>query len=191
MKQKIEDAPKLHCLEAIGPWSFITRCVYEKPDHSRTVWQSRHHRKGLLLRAAVEAEGFVGKLSPCLWMPRRLNWWIGTVFAAGSLLFALASVLSLVPALARAWSLDATAVNAIFFTGSIPFTIAAYLQLFQAANAGEFPSDETRSSRHPVIFGWRPRDIGFLVGSLLMLPEAISQGGNQPPPAQRVVADLS
>jgi hypothetical protein len=99
-------------------------------------------------------------------MPRQLNWWIGTVFAVGSLLFALASVLSLAPALARAWSLDATAINAIFFAGSIPFTIAAYLQLFQAANAGEFPGDDTRSSRRPVLFGWRPHDIGWLSSAL-------------------------
>jgi hypothetical protein len=160
--QKIEEAPKLHCLEATGPWPFITRRVYEKPDHSRTVWHSRHHRKGLLLRPAEGAEGFAAKLSSCLWMPRRLNWWIGTVFAVGSLLFALASVLSLVPALARAWSLDATAINAIFFTGSIPFTIAAYLQLFQAANAGEFPREDMQSSRRPVILGWQPHDIGWL-----------------------------
>jgi hypothetical protein len=63
-------------------------------------------------------------------MPRRLNWWIGVVFALGSTLFALGGVLSLAPDLARTWSLDSVTINAIFFAGSIPFTSAAYLQLF-------------------------------------------------------------
>jgi hypothetical protein len=125
------------------------------------VLHSRHHRKGLLLRGAREAEEVAVKLSS-LWMPGQLNWWIGVIFALGSLLFALASVLSLAPALAQAWSLDLTGINAIFFAGSIPFTIAAYLQLLQAANAGEFSRDGTRSPRRPMLFGWQPHNIGWL-----------------------------
>jgi hypothetical protein len=161
MNQKNEELSELQCSEANGPWPFTTRRVYQKPDHSHMVWDSRHHRKSLLVRASDEAEKVATKLY-CLWMPRRLNWWIGVVFALGSLLFALASVLSLAPALARAWSLDSTGINAVFFAGSISFTIAAYLQLLQAANAGDFPRDGTRSLRRPVLFGWRPRDIGWL-----------------------------
>jgi phage shock protein PspC (stress-responsive transcriptional regulator) len=99
-------------------------------------------------------------------MPQQLNWWIGTIFALGSLLFALASVLSLVPAQAQVWSLDSTGINAIFFAGSIPFTIAAYLQLYQAANAGEYAADDRPSSRRSVLFGWRPRNIGWLSSAL-------------------------
>lgn len=99
-------------------------------------------------------------------MPRQLNWWIGNIFALGSLLFAVASVLSLSPALAQTWSLDTAQINAIFFAGSIPFTIAAYLQLFQAANAGEFLSDDSRAAQRPKLFGWRPRDIGWLSSAL-------------------------
>ena len=37
----------------------------------------------------------------------------------------------------KIWSLDAAQINAIFFAGSIPFTTAGYLQLYQAANADE------------------------------------------------------
>jgi hypothetical protein len=145
-----------------GPWPFVTRRVFRSGDGSEQVWSSRHHRKGLLVRADADAEGLASKLLRCLWMPRQLNWWIGAVFAVGSLLFALASVLSLAPALARAWSLDSTAINAIFFAGSIPFTIAAYLQLFQAANAGEFLANHLRSGQRLHVFGWRPGDIGWL-----------------------------
>ena len=102
----------------------------------------------------------------CLWMPWQLNWWIGNIFAIGSVLFAAASVLSLAPALAQAWALNTVRINAIFFAGSIPFTIAAYLQLFQAANAGEFLPDDAKSRQRPKLFGWQPHDAGWLSSSL-------------------------
>ena len=85
----------------------------------------------------------------------------------------LGSLFSLAPQLAGTPFLDSASVNAVFFAGSIPFTIAAYLQLFQAANAGEF-SPHGHPARQPVVlFGWRPRDAGWLscamqfVGTLL------------------------
>jgi hypothetical protein len=109
------------------------------------------------------------ELRRCLWMPQEMNWWIGIVFYAGSVLFLLGSVFSLVPDLARMQSIDSASISRIFFVGSIPFTTAAYLQLFQAANAGGFmPRQE-----HVRWFGWRPRDIGWLscalqfIGTLL------------------------
>jgi predicted membrane protein len=148
--------------DASGPWPFVTRRIHCKTDGSTAVWSSRHHRKGLVSPEAAKAVAITETLLRCLWMPRKLNWWIGIIFAIGSLLFAVASVLSLAPALAHAWSLDATGINAIFFAGSIPFTIAAYLQLFQAANAGEFPRDESRAPRRRVLFGWRPEHAGWL-----------------------------
>jgi hypothetical protein len=148
-------------IEQRGPWPFVTHRVFRVDDIGQ-LWSSRHHRKGLLGRAAAERERIAAMLWRCLWMPQRLNWWIGTIFALGSLLFAVASVLSLAPAQAQAWSLDATQVNAIFFMGSIPFTIAAYLQLFQAANAGEFWPGGTPSPSRFTLFGWRPHDIGWL-----------------------------
>jgi hypothetical protein len=98
-----------------------------------------------------------------------MNWWIGVVFAAGSLLFLVGSVLSLAPELARTWSLDGTAINMIFFAGSIPFTTAAYLQLFQAANAGAFSPQGRPAPRQVVLFGWRPREIGWLSCALQFL----------------------
>ena len=89
-----------------GPWPFVTRRLYRGADDTQQIWSSRHHRKGLRLRDATAGRALASKLLRCLWMPQQLNWWIGTVFALGSLLFALASVLSLAPALAQAWSLD-------------------------------------------------------------------------------------
>jgi hypothetical protein len=101
-------------------------------------------------------------------MPGQLNWWIGTVFALGSFLFGLGSLLGLLPALANACGLDASTINAIYFSGSIPFTIAAYLQLFQAANAGTI-SPETGARVPParrIFFGWQPGSIGWLSSAL-------------------------
>ncbi len=105
-----------------------------------------------------------------LWAPGQLNWWIGTVFALGAALFMAGCVLVLSPGLAPGWSANA---NAVFFAGSIPFTSAAYLQLFQAANAGEFKLHGATDKRRLCFFGWRPREIGWLgcalqfVGTLL------------------------
>jgi hypothetical protein len=158
-----QELAALDCIEAIGPWPFTTRRTYRMPDGSLTVWRSRHHRKGL---SAPETRMAPESLLRCLWMSWLLNWWIGVIFAIGSLLFAVASVLSLWPHLAAAWSLNSMGINALFFAGSIPFTAAAYLQLFQTANAGE-PLRDNASPRHkPKLLGWRPRDIGWLSTAL-------------------------
>ncbi len=147
------------CVEdETGPWPFVTRRVYRTTDGSRHIWDSRSHRKGLLIRVTAKAEGIASQLLRGLWMPAQLNWWIGTIFALGSLLFVVASVLSLSPSLAAAWSLDSAQINAIYFAGSIPFTTAAYLQLFQAANAG----DRAEGAGRLRLIGWQPQDIGWL-----------------------------
>ena len=88
-----------------------------------------------------------------------LNWWIGVLFALGASLFALGGILVLFPTLAQRWGLDETAVNAVFFAGSIPFTTAAYLQLFQAANS---PASAGAVQAASTWFGWRPTDLDWL-----------------------------
>ncbi len=143
-------------VESTGPWPFISRHVLVRSDGKRIVLRSRHHRKGLHAAAKID------RLLHCLWMPGELNWWIGSVFALGALLFMLGSALVLAPALASAWALDTNAVNMIFFAGSIPFTTAAYLQLFQAANAGEFSAQVKPTPGRRIIFGWQPHQIGWL-----------------------------
>jgi hypothetical protein len=40
------------------------------------------------------------------------------------------------------------------------------LQLYQAANAGEFSSDESPAPRRRALVGWRPGDIGWLSSAL-------------------------
>src|SRR3984957_19935560 len=89
-----------------GP--FVTREVFRRPDGTRLLWDSRWHRK------------HAGRLSggSTLWAPRALAWWMGVLFAIGSICFAFGS-----------FHLYATAVGATpdiisFFVGSIFFTVA-------------------------------------------------------------------
>jgi hypothetical protein len=146
VKSRNERTPETVGAQAIGPWPFVTRRVHRRADGYLAVWSSRHHRKKLVLPEAVKAVTIAETILHSLWMPRKLNWWIGTIFAVGSLLFALASVLALAPSLAASWSINSSGINATFFAGSIPFTVAAYLQLFQAANAGHFLEDHSGSN---------------------------------------------
>ena len=149
------------CVEETGPWPFVTRRVFELSDRSRSVWTSREHRKGL---PHVEGDDTVATRADwhCLWMPRSLNWWIGTIFAIGALLFSAGSALSLAPAAAADIGIRLSQINAIYFAGSIPFTIAAYLQLFQAANAGEFRPSGPNVAGRVRLFGWQPKEAGWL-----------------------------
>jgi hypothetical protein len=101
-------------------------------------------------------------LPRALWLPTRLNWWIGAIFAVGAALFALGAVLSLAPELAARWSLQAEQINRVFFAGSIPFTTAAWLQLMQSANAGSFAAAEQEPAARFRFFGWYPADAGWL-----------------------------
>ena len=161
------DLPDQNQTHKKGPWSFVTRRTYRSADGAEHVWTSRRHRKGPRLRDRVNREEFMAKLRTSAWLPKELNWWIAILFAIGALLFLLATVLCLVPELARAWSLEIGRINLIYFLGSIPFTIAAYLQLFQASNAGDFAAiNGTKLPLKTVVFGWKPGDIGWLGCSL-------------------------
>lgn len=156
-------------VESTGPWPFTTKRTYRMPDSSRIVWRSRHHRKRLHLWAAGKPEAVGTRLLHALWMPGELNWWIAIVFVLGASLFMLGCLFILAPALAEVFSLGANAINAVFFAGSIPFTTAAYLQLYQAANAGDFVPLGQSDPKPIVLFGWFPHRIGWLSCALQFL----------------------
>jgi len=156
-------------IEEKGPWPFITRRTYQFPDGAIKTWSSRHHRKGLPIRDGQEKTFDRSLFALCLWLPGRLNWWIGTIFALGSALFVLGSILSLWTGLDKALSLSPTGVNALFFCGSIPFSTAAYLQLYQAAQAElEGVAKGSRSFWCQRV-GWYPQSIGWLSAALQFL----------------------
>jgi hypothetical protein len=143
-------------VESTGPWPFVTRKVALRANGLREVLSARHHRKGLAREVGIVER----RVLASLWQPGQLNWWIGTLFALGAALFAIGSALYLSPELAHNWSVDAAGIGAAYFAGSIPFTTAAYLQLYQAANAPAWESAQ-QPAAGKTWFGWRPKNIGW------------------------------
>lgn len=142
-------------LHVEGPWPFVTR-RHTTVGGRGVVWQSRPHRKGLDL----EHRAGHAAIRP-FWHWAGYSWSIGALFAVGSFLFGLASVLSLVPAATT--GVSAFAVNVIYFLGSIPFTMAAFLQLVQSANASDIPGEQAAEREGRVVLvGWHPRNAGWL-----------------------------
>jgi hypothetical protein len=139
-----------------GPGPFVTLRRYEHLGR-QIVWRARQHRKGLE-RAARALE----TAAVPFWQTRIYNWHIGLFFAVGASLFMLGSMLTFVPG--DVVALPGWLINGVFFLGSIPFTIAGYLQHFQAANAGEFSVDPAAATAPRTIrlIGWRPLNEGWL-----------------------------
>ncbi|MCX5495725.1 hypothetical protein OSH11_13505 [Kaistia dalseonensis] len=138
-----------------GPWPFITRRSYRLAGRP-IVWLARAHRKGLGVQAhALESA------KPPFWQSARYNWSVGAIFAVGSFLFMLGSLMSLMPS--GPWQPSALMTNSVFFLGSIPFTTAGYLQHFQAANAGDFTIEpHPLQPRRVSLIGWDPSSPGWL-----------------------------
>lgn len=146
-------------MKIAGPWPFVTFRSYSLAGR-HYVWHSRQHRKGLLR----EARGLEHAPVP-FWQTRAYNWNTGAFFAVGSFLFMLGSLLSLLPGGAASPPIET--INVIFFLGSIPFTIAGYLQHFQAANSLPFrpnPTTAVAATLPPRIslIGWRPGSVDWL-----------------------------
>ncbi len=118
------------------------------------VWRARQHRKGL----GAAAQGTGAPELP-VWRRPAYNWIIGACFAVGSLLFMLGSLLSLVPG---AIAPPALVTNSIFFLGSIPFTVAGFLQNFQAANAPAVGRRRKPVGEPIALIGWKPKNLGWL-----------------------------
>lgn len=142
-----------------GAWPFVTHLRYFQ-NGRHVVWQARQVRRGLRRRLAALEAG-----PRPFWRTEAYNWWMGLTFALGSFLFMLGSALSLAPS---SWlNLPQAGINVVFFAGSIPFTVAAYLQLFQAANAPEIPTlgadpAGIAASLPVAAIGWRPGSPGWL-----------------------------
>ena len=150
--------------EGAGP--FISRIVHRLPDGSLHTWLSRPHRK---------CGGVRRRMAAMAWNPTELGWWISVLFMIGSSCFALASLAGIAPHLLGALFQQASVLNAVFFSGSIFFTSAAYLQLLEAANADRRKAQANgQTPAHPFCWlGWQPKQIGWLaafiqfIGTLL------------------------
>lgn len=133
---------------AQGAGPFVTLRTYLHQG-AQVRWRARQHRKGLLRHP--DQSGVP------VWQRPAYNWWTGLAFSIGSMLFMLGAALSLIPN-----SLSATQIGIIFFSGSIPFTTAGFLQNFQAANAADFSPDAPHSPERTHLLGWRPDNLGWL-----------------------------
>ena len=108
----------------LGP--FVTHERFQRPDGSVVEWDSRTHRK----RAGRLDAG----RGSTWWAPTAVGWWIGVLFAIGSLCFTVGAA----PGYVDWVGTDADAIT--FFVGSLFFTTAAYLQFVQTVSAPHAPA---------------------------------------------------
>jgi len=129
-----------------GP--FTTELTLVDGGGVRAVWDSRRHRKR-------SAEGD----RSTWWAPRELGWWMGVLFSVGSACFAVAAV----PAVAA--HVGDTTDNAIYFVGSIFFTIAGLLQYAQVVGVDD-PSLPSSGARLRRLATWSPHRIDWLAAAV-------------------------
>jgi hypothetical protein len=129
-----------------GP--FVTFIESRRPDGLVQRWESRPQRKR--------------RAGGTWWAPRSRSWWIGILFAIGSLLFALGAVPGYAQALGRLPD------SITFFVGSLFFTSAAFLQYWESVESSTGSSTGGRSrlvSVHPRQIDWWASGIQ-LIGTL-------------------------
>ena len=130
----------------LGP--FVTFIEYERPGGLLAQWESRRQRKS--------------RSGSTWWAPRSRSWWIGVLFAIGSILFALGAV----PGYAQAVGRLPDSVT--FFIGSLFFTSAAFLEYWESVDFSAGPSAHRLRrliSAHPRQIDWWASGIQ-LIGTL-------------------------
>jgi hypothetical protein len=130
---------------SVGP--FTTHVTYQLSDGTVVGWSSRGHRKhaSLLSRVRVRREHVRHAAG-------HASWWIGILFAAGSLCFLVAPM---------PWFFDVVGAKTdalVFFIGSLLFTSAAALQWLETINADRGPGE--RRERFTVVT-FEPRRIDW------------------------------
>ena len=100
-----------------------------RPDGLVARWDSRYRRK--------HWNGWEATAGTW-WAPRARGWWIAVLFAVGSALFALGAL----PPFADAVGTRGDSIT--FFTGSLFFTAAGFLQYRESVDAGSAGGDRRR-----------------------------------------------
>ena len=160
-----------HLSAAGGTGPFITWVVHLDETAGHQLTTSRRLRKGLsplTVASVVEDPGkaALGRRNAWhrFWAPERIGWWIALLFMIGALHFALASAAALWP---QSWLLQEISPSRqgwIYFFGALFFTAAAFLQWLEAHNndIGALIKDEPEISGSWRLFGWCPRNLGYL-----------------------------
>ncbi len=135
----------IETLEARGPFPFVTHRLVRAPDGSVVAWESRRHRK--------HENVLDTRRGSTWWAPGAVTWWIGVLFAIGSVCFALGAV----PGYVNLVGTDAD--NVTFFVGSIFFTTAGLLQFLEVVN--DSPGATRGPHDRPRLFALMPRRIDW------------------------------
>ena len=141
----------------IGP--FIVARRFRRADGSEVRFTAWHHRKGHGLIDPADTSPRPIRW----WAPDRRGWWIAVLFMVGSACFALGAFPPTVGALGNA-------AAAVFFIGSLFFTSAAYLQLYEATTEGDDIDGRGRTHR---LVGARPSSLGWWAAAV-QLVEALA-----------------
>lgn len=87
------------------------------------------------------------------WAPGAVGWWIGVLFAVGSVCFAVGSA----PGYVEAVGVAADGIT--FFVGSLFFTVAACLQYLEVVNVAQLPHGSGSQRPRRRWLTWEPRRI--------------------------------
>jgi hypothetical protein len=127
----------------LGP--FVTFLEYRRPDGLVQKWESRRQRKS--------------RSGSTWWAPRSRSWWIGVLFAIGSILFALGAL----PGYAQAVGRLADSIT--FFVGSLFFTSAAFLQYSESEDVSGGPP----TGRWVRLVSLRPHQIDWWASGIQLI----------------------
>ncbi len=139
-----------------GPGPFVTQEVWRSEGGETVVLDSRCRRKRSPRLNPALRRGAHGKRA-FLWAPRRLTWWISVLFMIGATCFAVPSLSVFADAT------SAMTVAVVYLAGSLFFTSAGYLQLFESINAGREsgPGAAQGLSHRLVPLAWQPHRIDY------------------------------
>ncbi|MET0627344.1 MAG: hypothetical protein ABW033_02660 [Acidimicrobiia bacterium] len=143
------------CIDTSGPWPFVSRAHFRRADGALVEWTSRAQRKrhSLLDRRRTST----------WWAPDAIGWWIGVLFAIGSLCFAVGAAPGYV-------DLVGVAADGItFFVGSIFFTTASALQYLEVLNADPSLTSAGDARRRPRFFSFEPRRVDWWASSVQLV----------------------
>lgn len=131
-------------IKKIGP--FITRATLKNPENKLIYWESREARKHHF--------SLDKSLGSTWWAPGAIGWWIGILFAIGSVFFALGSF-------PPYHSMVGNFYNGLtFFIGSLFFTSAAFLQYLETINSPHQPPGQKLKEKFHLI-SLEPRRIDW------------------------------
>ena len=124
----------------------MTSEIFEESDRVRIALTSRARRKRYSHLNVDRGSTW--------WAPRAIGWWIGILFAAGSICF----VVGALPGYLSAVGYEADALT--FFIGSLFFTSAAFLQVVEVANV-DYTQRQPEVPLKLRVITWAPRRIDW------------------------------